>query len=99
MQNMAAKSTDLRLSGLDIRPMLTAMTVYLFGFGVAALVVAFAVGRQTSCTPNPQTFHQPYMVLTAPNVADRGDPHCLNANISNRRAVSDQGVGAPALNS
>ena len=62
MRNMAAKSTDHRSSGPDLRPMLTAMMVYLVGFGVAALIVGLAMWRQTSCSPNPQRSQQLYMV-------------------------------------
>jgi len=72
MSNMADKRIDLRLHGLSRRPMLTAMMVYLFGLGVAALIVAFAVWRDASCSPNPQKFHPQYMA-----VAIRG----LNANV------------------
>ncbi len=61
MSNMADKCVDLRLSGLDRRPMLTAMMVYLAGVGVAALIVAFTVWRDASCSPNPQKFHAQYL--------------------------------------
>jgi hypothetical protein len=61
MSNMTDNRVDLRLSGLDRRPMLTAMMVYLAGLGVAALIVAFAVWRGASCSPNPQKFHPQYM--------------------------------------
>lgn len=71
MQHIAAKFTHHRLSSPDLRPMLTAMMVYLVGFGVAALIVAIAMWRQTSCSPNPQKSRQLYMVLAAPGVADR----------------------------
>jgi hypothetical protein len=66
---MAAKSTDHRLSSPDLRPMLTAMMVYVVGFGVAALIVAVSMWRQTSCSPNPQKSQQLYMVSAAPDVA------------------------------
>ncbi len=62
MSNTADKRIDLRLSCLDRRPMLTAMMVYLAGLGVAVLIVAFAVWRETSCSPCPQKFHPSYMV-------------------------------------
>lgn len=45
--------------------MLTAMMVYLVGFGVAALIVAVAMWRQTSCSPNPRNSQQLFMVSTA----------------------------------
>jgi hypothetical protein len=71
MRHMAAKFTDQRLSGPDLGPMLTAMMVYLIGFGVAALIVSVAMWRQTSCSPNPQKSRELYMVLAAPDFADR----------------------------
>jgi hypothetical protein len=68
---MAAKSTVHRLNSPALRPMLTAMSVYLVGFGVAALIVTFAMWRQTSCSPNSQKSQELYMVLAAPGFADR----------------------------
>jgi hypothetical protein len=71
MRHMAANATDHRLNSPDLRPMLTAMMVYLVGFGAAALIVAFAMWRQTSCSPNPQQSRQLYMVLASPDLAGR----------------------------
>jgi hypothetical protein len=68
---MAANSTDHCLNSPDLRPMLTAMMVYLVGFGLAALIVAVSMWRQTSCSPIPQKSRQLYMVLAAPGFADR----------------------------
>jgi hypothetical protein len=85
MSNMAAKRVDLRLSSLDRRPILTAMMVYLAGLGVAALIVAFAVWRESSCSPNPsQKFRPQYMAA-----AIRG----LNADVV---PISRQDLAADA---
>ena len=68
---MTANLADHRLSGLNLRPMLTAMAVYLVGFGVAAVIVAVSMWRQTSCSPNPPKSQQLYMVLAPPDFAYR----------------------------
>lgn len=77
MGNMTDKRNALGLRSLDRRPMLTAMMVYLIGLSVAALIVAFAVWRDPSCSPNPQQFHPRYMVSIAPH--DPAPPRGLNA--------------------
>jgi hypothetical protein len=71
MRNTTAKSIDLRLSSLARRAMLWAMMMYTVAFGVAALVVAFALWREAPCSPTPQKFHPLYMVLSAPEIAER----------------------------
>jgi hypothetical protein len=69
MRNMAPRSIDMSMSRWDRRPVLTAMMVYSIVLGLAALLVAFAVWRETSWNPGPQKSYQLYMVLTPP---DRG---------------------------
>jgi hypothetical protein len=71
MRNTMAKSIDLRLSSLARRAMLWAMMMYTVAFGAAALVVAFALWREASCSPAPQKFHPLYMVVSAPEIAER----------------------------
>lgn len=71
MRITAAKSIDLRLSSLARRAMLWAMMMYTVVFGVAALVVACALWREASCSPNPQKFHPLYMALSAAEIAER----------------------------
>jgi hypothetical protein len=66
MRNMVPKSMDMSMSRWDRRPMLTAMMVYSIVLGLAALLVAFAVWRETSCTTGPQKSYQLYMVLATP---------------------------------
>lgn len=73
MGNMAAKLIDCSLSSLRHSPLLTVLTVYLVGFGVAGLIMAFASLRETSCSPNPQKSQPLYMVSIAPNIAGRSD--------------------------
>ena len=67
MRNMAPKSMDMSMSRWDRRPVLTAMMVYSIVLGLAALLVAFAVWRESIWNPGPQRSYQLYMVLTAPD--------------------------------
>jgi hypothetical protein len=88
MINMTAKFIEVGFSGLARRPLLTAMTVYFIGFGVAALIVTFAAPREATC--NQQKSHKPYMALITPNIAGQTDPRDLTANILNLYVVWDQ---------
>jgi hypothetical protein len=74
MRNLAPKSMDMSMSRWDRRPVLTAMMVYSIVLGLAALLVAFAVWRETSWTPGPQKSFQLYMVLTVPDRGTAGQP-------------------------
>ena len=58
---MASDFFHLRLSSLSRRPVLTAMMVFLLGFGAAA----FALWRGSTCPSNPQKSRVPYLVQAA----------------------------------
>jgi len=68
MSNMATRFIKLSVTGLQRRPLLTVLMVYSVGFGVAALIVAFTLLRDTFCGPNPR---KQYLVSIAPNIAGR----------------------------
>jgi hypothetical protein len=63
MRNTANHLIDLGLSCVGRRPVLTALIVYSVAFGAAALIVAFAESRDTTCNPNPKTPDPVYMAL------------------------------------
>lgn len=67
MRNAAIDLIDLGLNTLGRRPLLTAIIVYSIAFGAAALIVAMAESRDTTCNPNPNKTDPVYMALVAPN--------------------------------
>jgi hypothetical protein len=74
MRNMAPKSMDMSMNRWDRRPVLTAMMVYSIVLGLAALLVAFAVWRETIWNPGPTKSYQLYMVRSAPDQGSSSQP-------------------------
>ena len=59
---MSAKFIHMSFSGLEHRPLLTALIVYWIAIGAAALILAFAVRQDAACERGA---HLPYLVMLA----------------------------------
>ena len=81
---MAADFSNLGLSGLNRRPVLTAMMVYLVGFAVDA----FAVWRAASSNPNPRKCEEPYLVQSSAESGGRSDIRGLRRDDEKGRILS-----------
>jgi|ERR1035441_1667116 hypothetical protein len=82
--NMAANFSNLGLSSLHRRPVLTALMVYFVGFAV----VAFAVWRGASSNPNPRKCEEQYLVQSSADIVGRSDTRALRTDDENGRVWS-----------